>query len=200
MGANVGFMAMLAARKVAPGGRVVCFEPLAEPAAQILHNARLNDFPFVEVHQVALARGNGEAEFFVSKESTWGRLSQAGPAPLQSGVIRVPMRTLDAFVNDEKLPAPQFIKMDVEGVEADVIAGGKRVLGEARPVMVIELHHTYAAVSPLLEELGYAMLPLTSNGQVVSMDGEFQLLAYPRERTDVEAVCTELAAGRTVFE
>jgi FkbM family methyltransferase len=200
IGANVGFTAMLAAKRVAPSGRVVCFEPLAEPAAQIAHNARLNDFPFVEVHQVALASSNGDAEFFVSQESTWGRLSQAGPAPQQNGVIHVPMRTLDAYAASEGLPPPEFIKMDVEGVEAEVIAGGKSLLASARPVMVIELHHTYRAVVDALAGLDYVVRPLTSTGQIASTDGEFQILAYPSDRRDVEEVWADLASGKTVFE
>src|SRR5580693_955140 len=188
IGANVGFTAMLAAKCVAPGGRVVCFEPLAEPAQQILHNAGLNGFSFVEAHEVALASSDGEAEFFVSAESTWGRLSQAGPAPQQNGVIRVPMRTLDSFASEHGLPAPHVIKMDVEGVEASVIAGGRKLLAASRPIMIIELHHTYQAVIDSLEGLDYAVRPLTATGKIASTDGEFQILAYPRERQDAEAV------------
>jgi FkbM family methyltransferase len=200
IGANVGFTAMLAARQVAPNGRVVCFEPLAKAAAQITHNARLNAFPFVEVHQVALASAEGEAEFFVSEESTWGRLAQAGPAPQQNGVIRVPMRTLDAYGASHGLPPPGFVKMDVEGVEAEVIAGGKKLLAAARPVMVIELHHTYKAVVDALDGLDYVVKPLTATGEIASTDGEFQILAYPRERRDVEDVWADLASGKSVLE
>ena len=200
IGANVGFTAMLAARQVGPTGRVVCFEPLAEPAAQITHNARLNGFSFVDVHQVALASSEGDAEFFVSKESTWGRLSQAGPAPQQNGVILVPTRTLDAYAASQGLPPPQFIKMDVEGVEAEVITGGKQLLAAARPVMVIELHHTYQSVLDALDGLDYVVRPLTATGQVASTDDEFQVLAYPSERRDVEGIWADLASGKTVFE
>ena len=200
IGANVGFTALLAAKRVAPNGRVVCFEPLADPAMQILHNAGLNGFSFVQVHQVALASADGEAEFFVSAESTWGRLSQAGPAPQQNGVIRVPMRTLDSFASEHGLPPPQVIKMDVEGVEASVIAGGKKLLATSRPILIIELHHTYQAVVESLEGLDYAVRPLTTTGKIASTDGEFQILAYPRERQDAEAVWSDLAAGGTVLE
>jgi FkbM family methyltransferase len=199
IGANVGFTAMLAAKCVAPGGRVVCFEPLAEPAAQTLHNAGLNGFSFVQVHQVALASSDGEAEFFVSAESTWGRLAEAGPAPQQNGVIRVPMRTLDSFASEHALPLPEVIKMDVEGVEAAVISGGKKLLAASRPVMIIELHHTYQAVVDSLAGLDYAIRPLTTTGKIASTDDEFQILAYPRERLDAEAVWSDLAAGGTVF-
>lgn len=200
IGANVGFTAMLAAKRVGQDGRVICFEPLAANAEQILHNAELNGFDCIQVCEIALGKTNGEAEFFVSQSPTWGRLAEAGSAPKQNGVIRVPVRSLDSLAADKDLPRPQFIKMDVEGVEADVIAGGKALLRVSRPVMVIELHHTYQAVLDSLAGLDYRVRPLTRNGEVTSMDGEFQILAYPSERRDVDGMWSELTSGKMEFQ
>ena len=198
-GANVGFTAVLAARRVGPEGRVVCFEPLPANARQIRHNAALNGFTCIDVREAALGREDGEAEFLLSESPTWGRLAQTGAAPRQSGAIRVPVRSLDSLAAGGDLPAPAFIKMDVEGAEADALAGGRGLLAAARPVLVIELHHTYQAVVDALAGLDYTIRPLTTTGTVASLDGEFQVLAYPRERVDVEDVCKDLAAGRMEF-
>jgi FkbM family methyltransferase len=199
-GANVGFTAVLAAHRVAPEGRVVCFEPLPANAGQIRHNAALNGFACVEVRQVALGRQDGDAEFLLSESPTWGRLAQAGAAPRQSGAIRVAVRSLDSLAAEGDLPAPALIKMDVEGAEADALAGGRNLLAAARPVLVVELHHTFQAVVDSLAGLDYMILPLTATGAAPSLDGEFQVLAYPRERSDAEAVRADLAAGRMEFE
>jgi FkbM family methyltransferase len=200
IGANVGFTAVLAAKKVAPNGRVVCFEPLAINATKIHHNAALNGFGFVDVHEIALGTADGEAEFHLSSSPTWGRLASSGPAPQQSGVVRVPIRTLDSLIERDHVPPPQFIKMDVEGGEADVLRGARKLLATARPVMVIELHHTYDAVVAALEGLDYEVRPLTEVGEEPSsLQDEFQLLAYPRGRHDAAAVCVDLAAGKTVL-
>jgi FkbM family methyltransferase len=200
IGANVGFTAVLAARRVGPSGRVVCFEPLPENASQIAHNARLNGFSFIDVHEIALARGDGESAFFVSEASTWGRLAQSGPAPKQSGVIRVPVRSLDSLSAGDAIPKPDFIKMDVEGGEADVLTGGRALIAKARPTMVIELHHTYHAVVEALAGLDYAFRPFTTTGEVASLEGEFQLLAHPNERREAETVWRDLASGKMSFE
>jgi FkbM family methyltransferase len=200
IGANVGFTALLAARQVAPDGRVVCFEPLPDNIQRIVHNASLNAFSFVEVKPIALSRDNGEAEFFLSEAPTWGRLAQAGPAPKQSGIVRVPVRSLDSLYINDALPKPHFIKMDVEGAEADVLTGGRALLAAARPVMVIELHHTYDAVVAALEGLDYVVRPLTATGTVASTADEFQLLAYPRERSDAESTWKELTSGKMAYE
>jgi FkbM family methyltransferase len=197
IGANVGFTAILAANQVTASGRVICFEPLAVNATAIRHNAQLNGFAHVEVVQTALGIADGEAEFFVSASPTWGRLAQAGEAPMQTGVVRVPVRTLDSL--SAQWPMPQFIKMDVEGVEADVIRGGGETLRRARPIMVIELHHTYHAVMDALKGLDYAVQPLTEAGNVPSLDGELQIIAYPPERREVESICADLLQGRMAF-
>jgi FkbM family methyltransferase len=196
LGANVGFTAVLAARKVAPAGRVICFEPLAVNAEQIRHNAGLNDFHCIEVRQMALGRADGEAEFHVSASPTLGRLAQAGSAPLQESIQRVVVRSLDSLAAGNDLPAPEFIKMDVEGVEAEVITGGKTLLGAARPVMVIELHHTYEAVLASLEGLNYTVKALLRDGDMTRTDGEFQILAYPRGHAEAEAAWGEVASGK----
>jgi FkbM family methyltransferase len=196
IGANVGFTAVLAARQATSTGRVVCFEPLAANAASIQANARLNEFANIEVLQAALGANDGEAEFHVSESPTWGRLAGAGAAPRQNGAVRVPIRCLDSL--REQLPMPQFIKMDVEGAEADVIRGGTQLLSACRPILVIELHHTYDAVLNALQSLDYAVRPLTLSG-TPSLDGEYQIIAYPPGRGDVEAVCADLVAGRMAF-
>ena len=55
IGANVGFTAVLAAQRVGPQGRVICFEPLSANARQIRHNAVLNGFACMEVREVGSA-------------------------------------------------------------------------------------------------------------------------------------------------
>jgi FkbM family methyltransferase len=199
IGANVGFTAVLAARQVGLAGRVVCFEALAANADQIRHNADLNGYQHVAVHCLALGDADGEAEFCVSASPTWGRLAQAGAAPRQTGVIRVPVRRLDSLAAGGALPDPHFIKMDVEGAEAEVLLSGRALLERARPVLVIELHHTYDAVVHALAGLDYQMRPLTRGGDIASTGGEFQVLAYPREHPHAEAVWADVAAGRVVF-
>jgi FkbM family methyltransferase len=193
IGANVGFTALLAARQVGPTGRVVCFEPLPANAEQIRHNARLNGFDQIDVHCTALGRDDGEAEFQLSESPTWGRLTQSGTAPRPNGIIRVPVRRLDSLVAADALPPPALVKMDVEGAEADVIAGSRALLGKARPLLIIELHHTFHAVQESLAGLDYEVRPLTPDH-----GGESQILAYPRERQDIAVARAELVAAMAV--
>src|SRR5207249_1596247 len=138
----------------------VCFEPLEANAQQIRRNAELNGFDCVQIHRLALGSADGQAEFLASESPTWGRLASAGATPLPTILEKVPVRKLDSLDEAHEIPIPQFIKMDVEGAEAEVILGGKGLIGRSRPLMVIELHHTYQAVIAALEGLDYAVRPL----------------------------------------
>jgi hypothetical protein len=54
--------------------------------------------------------------------------------------ITVPGISLDEFVYWEGNPPPQVVKMDIEGGEVLALPGMRRVLTEARPLMLMELH------------------------------------------------------------
>jgi FkbM family methyltransferase len=196
IGANVGFTGILAARQAGPAGHVVCFEPLTINSDRIRENATRNSFA-IDVHEMALGEKDGEAEFLISESPTWGRLAQSGKPPRQSGVTRVPVRSLDSMIERDRLPPAQFIKMDVEGGEADVLKGARKYLAAHHPVMLIELHHTYDAVVAALAGLDYEVKPLTTPH---SLDDEFQLLAFPKGRQGaIDRLCGDLAAGKTEF-
>jgi FkbM family methyltransferase len=196
IGANVGFTAVLAAKQVLPGGRVICFEPLQANAKVIHHNARLNGISTIDVRVEALGRQDGEADFTLSHSPTWGRLAEAGATPGACGTIRVAVRSLDSIRARERIALPELIKMDVEGAEADVLAGAVGLLVEARPVLVIELHHTGSAVAAALAGLPFTLRVLGSETDVAALAGEGHALVYPTGHAEAEAVWRETVQGR----
>jgi FkbM family methyltransferase len=192
IGANVGFFAVIAARLVGPSGRVVCFEPLPANARQIEYNAQLNNFSNVVVRAEALGGSNRTEVFQTSVEPTWGMLATVGKKPVQaSGQITVDVCTLDSLSEADGLPPPDLIKMDIEGAEAEALEGASETLGRSRPLLVIELHGTNAAVCAMLDKLGYVAAVLGSSIAVKDVGYDANILAVPRERLDQ----VETAAG-----
>lgn len=194
-GANVGFLALLAARLVGPSGRVVCFEPLPGCADLIEHNARVNGFGHVEVRREALGGQEGEAAFLVAAASSEGMLatSQARSAALDVvGEITVPVRTLDGLF-DRPGPRPDVIKLDVEGAEVDLLRGGRRALQAHRPLLLIELHGTNAGVADVLAELNYRAMVFGRAGTLREAPAKSHVLAVPAEDAarvaEAEALC-----------
>jgi hypothetical protein len=76
----------------------------------------------------------------------------------------VPMVSLDSL----KLERLDLVKLDVEGMELDVLRGARATMEKHRPVMCIEvLKSDPAAIEAFLKELGYRVFPAGLNAIAV---------------------------------
>lgn len=179
VGANVGFFTLLGARLVGPGGRVVAFEPLPAGARAVARNARLNGFAHVQVREQAVGGRGGRARLLVVGERSWSHLDSTGRHADVRDELEVDVVALDELVGGGELPAPDVIKLDVEGAELDALAGMRATLERARPALVCELHDTNAGFCALADELGYAVENL-DGPEPVETAGAVHALARPR--------------------
>lgn len=167
-GANLGLYARYLVTCLG-AGRVIAFEPVAENRSMLERNLELGGIASkVTLLPFALADEDGSAEFQVDDmQSASGTLSRVtggepclgrrmvGLGPLTAEVA---CRSLDSLAAEGELPLPDLVKIDVEGAEALLLRGARRLLGEHRPKLVIELHGAAVAreVLTILEDLGYA--------------------------------------------
>ena len=82
------------------------------------------------------------------------------------------------------MPAPNVIKIDIEGGENEVLQGGVETIGQFRPIMFIELHNTNTMVAKALKFLNYDSCVPASRVPVEEASGNVLVLAVPRERQD----------------
>lgn|SRR5208282_2060577 len=183
VGANVGFITVIAARLVGEKGSVCGFEPVPMLADQATHNASLNQFQQVSIHRVALSDQDGEAVFQVSKNLTMGKLvSRDSHEPDAANELAVRKRKLDTLIATEGLPEPDLVKIDVEGAEAAVLDGAAEVLRRARPALLIELHSTNQEVARRLERLSFVGRLLGTRESVRTGPHNATVAAVPEER------------------
>jgi FkbM family methyltransferase len=164
VGSYVGFFALAMARAVGCEGRVFAVEADPENAARVREHVAKNRMAAqIQVVESALwhATGKSTVPYRRGRQArSQGGVEADGMRPvLASGEhILVPSISLDEFIALGN-PAPQLIKIDVEGGESAVLAGAERLLSERRPVIICEVHHLEAArwIEEWLPARGYRM-------------------------------------------
>lgn len=165
IGAHVGYLSAVFTRLCAPGGRVFAFEPCPVNAAFIRHHIGINHLENVELIQAAVGEKNGLAGFDDAQGSGRGRVDPDGKVPVR-------MVSLDRLMADGELPAPSFIKMDIEGGEIGALTGGRGCIASSRPILFISTHGAKAHdfVMGFLADLGYrAELFPNSTNRVIGL-------------------------------
>ena len=160
LGANIGYISLLLARAVAPTGQVFSFEALPGNQDRLIKNLKLNPGMKVELISKAVTDKKGKAIFLVHASGGMGKLQGSlGREEEYEQTIQTEGIPLDEFVYAEKHPAPDLIKMDIEGGEVLALRGMRRVLQEARPLILIELHgHEAAEIAwEILSNAGYKL-------------------------------------------
>lgn len=133
VGAHIGFISAIAARAVGPTGNVVAFEPLPQNVGRLRQTVEANALGNVTIREVAVSSSVGRSTFYVHSSSAMGGLTRTNGAPR----IDVPTTTLDTELGRSR--PPELVKIDVEGHEQEVIAGGQRLFSDVRPLLIIEL-------------------------------------------------------------
>jgi FkbM family methyltransferase len=135
VGANIGYFALLAARRVGQTGKVIAVEPAPVTARYLRLNVLANAALNVVVHECALGRSAGYGFLYLFRQANWNSLVPRRDAVASQHVL---VETLDELVARE--PRVDVIRMDVEGFEGDVIAGMTTTVSRHQPVVVLELH------------------------------------------------------------
>lgn len=143
VGANTGSHVWRLAHAVGPAGRVFAFEPVPGPFGALDDLVRLNGLEQVTILAVAIGDGSGLAELVLPDD---GSLLAGSIDPRETGGDRggrrlsVPVFPLDDLVRQLRMPAPDFVKVDVEGLEVAVLRGARGTLERSRPRLFIEVH------------------------------------------------------------
>lgn len=152
IGASFASYALSYAKAAGPESRVWAIEPTPEVCEYIRQSARLNDFGNLTVLETAV--GAEAARGWLSSAAT----SEIHRLNLEGGSVEVDVAALDSLDAAHGFGAVDFVKIDVEGHEAAVIAGGREFFTRESPLVMIEVRaeaaFDFTAVDAL-EKLDY---------------------------------------------
>ncbi len=132
IGANVGFYSLLASNLIDPG-KVFAFEPLPVNISYLRRHLELNRRRNVEVLEIAISDLEGEACFEEEATGSMGRLADQGKLCVRTS-------TLDALLQAQKIPPPDYIKMDIEGEELRALLGAADCFRKYKPNLYLATH------------------------------------------------------------
>lgn len=188
IGSFLGVYAVFAARWVGPSGRVILFEPTAANHPIIKAHLRFNGVEErVRLIEAAVGERPRVAEFFQYPESYMNKIPAAHDDPAEALVTQVSVITLDEICTELKL-IPDWIRMDVQGLEFDVLRGSREVIkaGRGRLRIIAEIHSQFwpqmgldkTKVQNILADLGLRARALKPGGDPFVPDGhaEFEYI------------------------
>ncbi len=161
VGANIGYYTILLSRLVGPQGWVHAFEPNSVVADYLTQSLVLND-----IHNVCLTRAavseisGGEVSLYipVSKTGDSGQSSLlVHESVTHTREVSVPVLSLGAYVDDTGT-SPDFMKIDIEGLEILAFRGMDNILTQKPPAVIIsEVSHLPGCLATPEELIAYLM-------------------------------------------
>jgi FkbM family methyltransferase len=145
IGANFGEFTLFLAKATAPNGHVISFDPIQQNCDAIADNLSLNNLHNVNIIQKGVGSHKESRTFMVDPDATQqASFNEEIKKSIQgkSHVLEIMFEidSLDSIIADQKLPVPDFVKIDVEGFELEVLQGMTNTLHKIKPQLFIENH------------------------------------------------------------
>ena len=162
IGANIGFYTCLLASRVKDAGVVVAFEPALRTCGYLRENVSLNRFENVTVVNKGLGDTVEQRHLYYSEARLAEGTASLKYADERAASERVTLDTIDNLISE--LPVPDFIKIDVEGYQLEVLRGGEHCLKTHAPLLMAELkdvgetnHAMFGEIENYVADLGYQL-------------------------------------------
>ena len=162
VGANIGFYTCLLASLVEDSGAVVAFEPAARTCGYLKENVSLNQFTNVTVVNKGLGDKQEQRLLHYSEAGLAEGTASLKYADRRAASERVTLDTIDNLIPE--LPTPDFIKIDVEGYQLEVLRGAEHCLKTHAPLLMAELRDVgetnrafFGEIEDYVADLGYQL-------------------------------------------
>jgi FkbM family methyltransferase len=197
LGANIGYYTVMMARRVGPAGRVYAVEPCPKNFELLAGNVGRNGIADrTELQPIAIADTDGERDLLVSHKWNWHSFLPPEIDPTVAwkgkyrrtmlGSICVRTRALAAYLAER--PPVDFLRMDLEGYEVEILRGvlalpaalsrNLRILFETHPEFYDARRNDLRPVLEALCASGYSIKYLISDFHHAGGKALFERLGY----------------------
>ena len=158
IGANYGLYGLTIAAAAGPDARIAAFEPAARTASYLRRSVDKNGFDdHFAVIQSAMSDTVGEAVLDLGAPELKALTTTGRGETVRTSTVDVWTAETPDFAT------PDFVKIDAEGAEVRILAGGARFFEEADPLVMLEVKHggdfNFGALDKLVD-YGYGLFAL----------------------------------------
>jgi protein O-GlcNAc transferase len=140
IGANYGLYSTAIAKNLGDNGKLWCFEPTPNTAKALRSTIERNNLDSrVEIIEAGLSDHTGTATFYLSPNAELNSLTTSTKASETSLTIK--LLTLDQCQLEYNWQSIDFIKLDAEGEEANILKQSTKTLEDFSPLIMFELKH-----------------------------------------------------------
>lgn len=152
VGANIGNHTVFLA-KHSRAKQIIVFEPYKKSYDQLFANLRLNSIDCVDCRYLGFAVGSNQSLSYAIRDKFPNNLGGAFLEKDKNGLT--PTLTLDDLILQDRVA---LLKIDVEGMELDVLQGAVQLISSHRPVIFIEVRKdSYNEAVTFLNDQGYRL-------------------------------------------
>jgi FkbM family methyltransferase len=138
VGANTGYYGILAAFIGKGKIKTFSFEPVKEHVDILRETIAINRLENeIAVFSIALGGQNGDRNIYLSGSGS--TIVKGFMNVNEENVRNISVRKLDDIFKAGEIDAPDFIKIDVEGAEFDMLSGSSDLINEFRPIIFVEI-------------------------------------------------------------
>jgi FkbM family methyltransferase len=164
IGANLGVYSLTLARLVGPGGRVFAYEPGSEARRLLTHSRALNKLGNLEIVDAALSDGERQGHLAFAASSELRALGSTGAGE----AVRITSLDREGAVHG--WPSVDFIKIDAEGEEERIIAGGRAFFSAHSPLVMFEVKaesRVNNRLPAIFHDMGYRVFRLLAGAPML---------------------------------
>jgi len=142
IGAHYGFFSLFAAANTSKDSKIIAIEPDAMNFNRLVQNISSNNLQNVESINCAISSENGQSEFFSGNGVNSTLLNDYALKKPGSISKAIETQTLTKIIEDNNLSYIDFLKMDCEGAEYQILQGMPSRVFDKIGIISMEFHDT----------------------------------------------------------
>ena len=181
IGAHHGFYSLICGKLVGENGFIYSFEPHPKNFIILKKNISVNHFQNVFPFEYAISKNSAIVEFSDTANSQANTYIHSSPLNQDSNnKLHIQSISINTLYVEKSIRLPDFIKIDVEGAEYDVLLGAENVIRLATPVIFLSTHDNHLPgvkekCLALLKQIGYEIKLEKAHATIAGMS-EFILI------------------------